>query len=312
MRRILTIDGGGIKGVFPASFLAHLEEGLNESISTYFDLIVGTSTGGILAIGLGLGFSAAEVLQLYESMGPGVFEAPRPWVTWLGFARYSQKPLRESLQRYFGDRLLGESKVRLVIPSFDVERGEVHIYKTAHHERFERDYKVKAVDVALATAAAPTYFPIQVAPDGEPLVDGGIYANNPVGLAVAEAIGVLEWPKEDLFVLSLGCTSTPYDRRARWRLFGGDGLGYWGPKMVDLLMRAQSSASLGTAYTIVGRERVVRINPSVALGRFSLASSQHIVALKGLGSSYARDEAPLLKSRFFTIPAEAFHAIRQV
>src|SRR5579862_8970222 len=73
MRRVLTIDGGGIKGVFPASFLATVEDSVGAKAGDYFDLIVGTSTGGIIALGLGLGFSATDLLAFYESLGPRVF-----------------------------------------------------------------------------------------------------------------------------------------------------------------------------------------------------------------------------------------------
>src|SRR5436190_10521932 len=73
MRRILAIDGGGIKGVFPASFLAAVEHTTGRPIGECFDLVVGTSTGGIIALGLGMGLSAMEIMQFYETLGPGMF-----------------------------------------------------------------------------------------------------------------------------------------------------------------------------------------------------------------------------------------------
>jgi uncharacterized protein len=73
VRKILTIDGGGIRGTFPAAFLANLEKDLEQPIGRYFDLIAGTSTGGIIAIGLGLGMTAADILTLYEEKGPAIF-----------------------------------------------------------------------------------------------------------------------------------------------------------------------------------------------------------------------------------------------
>ena len=76
-KRILAIDGGGIKGVFPTSVLATLEDSTGENIANYFDLIVGTSTGGIIALGLGLGLSAKEILAFYEESGPLIFGGNR-------------------------------------------------------------------------------------------------------------------------------------------------------------------------------------------------------------------------------------------
>src|SRR5206468_3108582 len=114
---------------------------------------------------------------------------------------YTSEPLRAALEEKFGDRRLGESRSRLVIPSVNLETGEVYIYKTAHHPRFERDYRERVVDVGLATAAAPTYFPTHRSAAGLPLIDGGMWANNPTGLATVEAIGVLGWERTSLRVL---------------------------------------------------------------------------------------------------------------
>ena len=181
MRRILTIDGGGIKGVAPASLLAHVEESLPHQIGEYFDLIVGTSTGGIIALAFGLGLSARETLAFYERHGPTIFygnprfKAFRRWFR----AKYDPRPLRTALEEVFGARKLGESAKRLVVPSFNIDTGEVHVWKTSHHPRFERDYKSLVVDVALSTAAAPTYFPTHQLACGTPLIDGGMWATIP-------------------------------------------------------------------------------------------------------------------------------------
>ncbi len=147
-RRILSIDGGGIRGVFPAAFLARLEEYLDHPIGRYFDLIAGTSTGGIIAIGLGLGLTAKEILQLYVEKGPLIFnQHRRPLANWLHQklreikqllgAKYSSAALHDALKEAFGDRRLGDSKIRLVIPAWHPETERVWIYKTAHHPRIK-------------------------------------------------------------------------------------------------------------------------------------------------------------------------------
>jgi len=306
VKKILSIDGGGIKGIFVASFLSSLEDSLGENISNYFDLIVGTSTGGIIAIALGLGFSAKETLSFYEKLGPNIFKGIPilKYVRWIILSKYNQNPLRKALSEKFGHRKLGESSKRLVIPSLNLENGEVHVYKTAHHPRFERDYKEIAVDVALATSSAPSFFPAHRSAKGIPLVDGGMWANNPVGFAVVEAIGVLNWAIDSIKVLSIGCTTTPLDIGIGRNL--PLGLGYWGPKIVDVFMSGQSSASLGIAKLLIGSENIIRINPIVPKKRFCLDGLKEMDSLKGLGDSEARSAIPKLREIFFKAPAENF------
>ncbi|HEV8483289.1 MAG TPA: CBASS cGAMP-activated phospholipase [Blastocatellia bacterium] len=312
MKKILVIDGGGIKGVMPAAFLATVEESIGEGIAKYFDLIVGTSTGGIIAIGLGLGFSSSDILKFYEELGPPVFGGNRLWraLRRVGLSAYQSEALRAALKGKFGERKLGESTTRLVIPSVNLETGEVYIYKTAHHPRYERDYRDKAVDVALATAAAPTFFPTHRSAAGVPLIDGGMWANNPVGLAVVEAIGVLGWDRAELKVLSLGCTAEPLNAGLGIRY--GLGLSYWAWKSVSVFMTAQSSASLGTAQILAGHENVIRICPAVGRGRFGLDKISEIPSLKGLGASEARKALPMLRPTFLGTPAEVFHPYKTV
>ena len=306
MRRILSIDGGGIKGVFPASFLATLEESIGQPIATYFDLIVGTSTGGIIALGLGLGLSVKDVLSFYEEHGPSIFKGSRVarGLRQIGISKYNANPLREALRSVFGDRKLGESTKRLVVPSCNLETGDVHIWKTSHHPRLERDYKASVVEVALSTAAAPTYFPTHRSSAGIPLVDGGMWANNPVGVALVEATGILEWPRNSLRVLSLGCTTTALSTGVlRNRALGWL---FWRMKVTDVLMAAQSSGALGMATHLVSdRDNLVRISPSVSQA-FTLDNVREIRSLKGLGDSEARKALPLLRPMFFTHPAEDF------
>lgn len=306
MKRILAIDGGGIKGVFPAAFLATVEDTIERNVADYFDLIVGTSTGGIIALGLGLGLSAKELLAFYEEHGPIIFKGNRGlrWLRWLGTSKYNKTPLENALKSCFGDKRLGDSKKRLVIPSLNLESGEVYIYKTAHNPQLERDYKEKAVEVALKTAAAPTYFPTHRSSAGTPLIDGGMWANNPVGMAVVEAITMLDWPGDSLKVLSLGCTTEPLN--VKWGRNASLGRLYWMSKFVDVFMHAQSHASLGTAKLLVGSRNIKRINPVVASGKFSLDKASAIPSLKGYGESEARKALPELREVFLGDYTEQF------
>jgi uncharacterized protein len=313
MRRILAIDGGGIKGMFPASFLATIEEAIGSPVVDYFDLIAGTSTGGIIALGLGLGFPAHEIVEFYEQLGPKVFPNNTWWKELSRYlaGKYDGEPLREVLTEKFGDMKLGHSTKRLIIPSVNLDKGEPYIYKTSHCERFEYDYKVKAVDVGLATSAGPTYFPPHRLEAGTTVVDGGIFANNPTGLAVVEAIGNLGWHKDELYVLSLSCTSAPVTFQEASK--GHWGLIRWGSKVAELFMEAQSFASMGTAAVLMGgHNRILRICPSMQPGRFGMDTIHELCALRGLGASEARHAIPKVKEMFITDPAEPFEPFRKL
>ena len=311
MKRILAIDGGGIKGVFPASFLATVEDSIQDNVANYFDLIVGTSTGGIIALGLGLGLSATEILAFYEKFGPRIFKGNRllRWLRWFGISKYSEAPLRKTLNDYFCEKKLGDSKKRLVIPSLNLENGEVYIYKTAHHPRLQRDYKVKAVDVALATASAPTYFPTHRSSAGTPLIDGGLWANNPVGVSVVEAVTMLDWPRDSLKVLSLGCTTEPLN--INWGRKIPLGRLYWAFKLLDVFMHGQSHGSLGTAQLLAGHDNIIRINPVTPHRRFNLDKTKEMDSLKGLGDSEARHALPKLQEIFLGNPVEPFNPVNK-
>jgi hypothetical protein len=215
MFRILSIDGGGIKGAFPASFLCALQEVLSGPVADCFDLIAGTSTGGIIALGLGLGLSPSEILKFYTASGTTIFPASQKWSTRIKHyftAKYSSDPLEEVLKAAFGDRLLGHSRQRLVIPSFSALTGKIYVYKTPHDARFESDWRKSAVEVAMATSAAPSYFPPYIAPSYIAHLDGGMWANNPTGNAVAEAVGILGVNPTQIRAQSLPYASTAYKR----------------------------------------------------------------------------------------------------
>jgi patatin-like phospholipase/acyl hydrolase len=307
MRKVLSIDGGGVRGVLPASFLATVETQLDGQIIDYFDLIVGTSTGGIIALGLGAGLTAAQIRDFYLERGPKIFRgnrlvrAARHWAT----AKYQPEQLEAELQHVLGDRRLGESKTRLVIPSMDVNSGRIHLCKTAHDIHFVQDYKERMVDAAMATAAAPTFFKPHLTEAGAPLVDGGVFATNPAGLAAVEAIGVLNWPRDEVAILSLGCGAETLDVRTRGSLRSGI-LGL-APKMVAIFMTAQSDASCGTAMHLLSdRNRFVRISPDLPAGRYGLDVTRELQTLSARGATEARHHLQDIEPLFFADKAQEF------
>jgi len=265
--RILAIDGGGIRGIFPAAFLAGLEAGYlgGVSVADHFDLIAGTSTGGILATGLGAGLTANELSDLYIRRGGEIFPPIRSGL--LGSAerrvrdscqyfkfRYDRKALMRMLREKLGDRKLGESTNRLCIPSFDGRYGEVYIFKTPHHPDFRKDAHERMTKVAAATAAAPTFYqPLE--DGGYTFVDGGVWANNPIMIALVDALSCFDVPRDRVRILSLGCGDDPYVV-GRPKIVSG-GLLAW-RDIIYAAMRLQSLNALGQAGLLIGAERIIR------------------------------------------------------
>lgn len=266
--QILSLDGGGIKGIFSAAVLAHLEEDLKIRITDHFDLIVGTSTGGIIALGLGMGLSPREIVHFYVSKGSEIF----PRKGWFGLGHYLHNKhdpvnLKVSLRECFGERRLSDSVKRLVIPSYNIGEDDVYLFKTPHHERLTRDYKVPAWKVAMATSAAPTYFPAFIGVDHMRLVDGGVWANNPTLVGIAEAVSMLGVSLEAIRVASLGTTdeikgrSPSLDQGGKW---------HWRQEAVNVILRGQSIGAYTQAQHLLGKEKVLRIDPRVPEGLFDL------------------------------------------
>lgn len=296
--QVLSLDGGGLKGVFTASFLAAIEESTGKEVADHFDLIAGTSTGGIIALGLGLGFRPHQILQFYKERGHAIFPTQTPlsriWlnVRWLWTHKYEAKPLTKALQDYFGDKRLGDSTKRLIIPAFDSVRGEVHLYKTPHHERLRTDYREFVRDVALATASAPTYFPAAVSDGGVHLVDGGVWANNPSMVALAESLEYLGQRQDAVALLSIGTTHRTVGSTAEQAT---GGLWAWRRKALEFVMAGQSLAAENECFHILGESRFMRVNPMVcdtyALDRMSRE-------LEGIGRTEARNRVNEIESMF--------------
>lgn len=317
-RRLLCIDGGGIVGTFPAAVLASLEENLDAPIGTYFDLIAGTSSGGILAIGLSMGIRASDLLEMYKKHGPEIFGQGdsksvrnfffRKWrpIRHLFGNKYDSDALHKTLKTVLNNKLIGEAKTRLIIPAWNPAMQHVYIYKTAHHRRFSADYKSLALDAALATSAAPTYFRQHVTEDGIGLVDGGIWANNPIGLAAVEATSVLGWPAKSIRILSIGCLQKIYKTPDKMGLLAARS------KIIDMFMDGQSHGALEIAKLITGHDyqghqSIYRIDHAVPEDQYKIDDITKIKALKEFGSVKVRSEFPILLPIFFKNKASKFN-----
>lgn len=243
--RILTIDGGGIRGVIPAMILISLEKSLqalsgkpNAKIADYFDFIAGTSTGGIITCALltpskksphESRYSASEIVDLYAKNGSKIFRTSFAGKLLksipLKDEQYDSSGIESVLESYFGNLQLSELRRPCLVSSYNTEERKAHFFtqqKAASHE-IGRNFFVK--DVCRATSAAPTYFEPALIDSVDKirfsLIDGGIFANNPTMSALTEAYKTTkvltktkdECPKtEDFFLVSLGTGSvkTPY------------------------------------------------------------------------------------------------------
>jgi uncharacterized protein len=215
--KVLAVDGGGIWGVIPALLLAAIEEQTKRPISDLFDLVSGTSTGGIIALGLTKPGpdgkpekSANDVVQLYVADGTTIF--PTSFLQGLHVgavrgAKYDARGLESTLLQHFGDARLKDALKPVLIPSYDIEK-QIPIFFKSEKAKVDPTYDFAMRDVVRATSAAPTYFPPEKIATGDPLnyyalVDGGIVAGNPALCAYAEAMKMGK-AADDMLVVSLG------------------------------------------------------------------------------------------------------------
>ena len=266
--QILSLIGGGIRGSFVTSLLYELERKLGRPIAESFDLIAGTSTGGIIAAGLAFGLSAKQMQDFYVNYGEQIF-TPRPPYQAKGLmraifplanwafkkktggsldaafrARFCPFALQDAFDQGFGEATLKSVEfTRLIIPAVNLTNGEPHIFRSRHLPKGLHDQNVKIADVAVATTAAPTYFPHRPI-DGSDYVDGGMWANDPSLVACAEAIRIKQYEEgksntssfDDVHLLSIGTG------RAQFSLSppGADaGIIYWAPRVADVMGTSQ-------------------------------------------------------------------------
>ena len=269
--RILAIDGGGIRGLIPAIVLADLERRTGRRTAELFDLIAGTSTGGILACGLtrpgdgdGPAFSAADLIGLYESEGPEIFHRSLlrqvASVGGLTDERYDDRGLTAALARYLDGARLSQTATDLLVTAYEIERREAVFFRsTRAREHPGHDFAL--VDVARATAAAPTYFePVRVTAtgggDGYALVDGGLFALNPAMTAYADLAAAGRADEIEL-VVSLGTGS--HTRRLPFADARGWGAIEWAHPLIDIVFDGLAQTVDYELGQILGPERYVRL-----------------------------------------------------
>ncbi len=291
---ILSIDGGGIRGVIPATILQHIEQRLGASIASTFDLVAGTSTGGILSLGLTATIpgrdqplSAAELAAFYRDKGGSIFRDHwwRP-LTDLGRPEFDADGLVAALRDTFGDARLSETRAHVLIPAYDLRGidlsrnpfqiiGGTPVFFSSDKAQADPRFDFYVRDIARATSAAPTYFPsFRLAPIGysgtaetdewlEP-IDGGVFANNPAMCAYTEALGLFrseQAPGENSYViLSLGTgeltLNLNLDSAVHW------GKVQWIQPLIDIMMDGASGTVHHQLLTVFPYAEAADIPPS--------------------------------------------------
>lgn len=247
--KILCIDGGGIKGLYSAKVLSLFEKYYNTVVSDHFDLICGTSTGGIIALGASLKMPMDTIVDFYKKYGPKIFYSRWKKLGKKGdnilaakqaaiSCKYSQDGLREALQTVFKDKRIRESYNLLCIPAYNLTSGEPRIFKR-DYGAFNRDNDKTYVDVALATSAAPTYLPIMNIAKID-YADGGLFANNPVLVGLTEYLycwaGDKQFDGVDILSISSCEKSLGWSPKQKNLSFLG-----WKDTLFDSYSRGQSS-----------------------------------------------------------------------
>ncbi len=334
--RILSIDGGGIRGILPGVILTYIEdqlrkrEGDHVRLSDYFDLIAGTSTGGILACaylipekdaeGRPTGrpkFTAGEAVDIYLKKGSKIFDISLLQKLrskgGLTDEKYSAAELEKALNEYFGNTRLSELLKPCLITSYDIKARRAHFFSQVDAKvKNTHNYPVK--EVARATSAAPTYFETALANSdygiAYPLIDGGVFANNPAMCAYAEARGILfsevlndplkpDRPHaKDMLMISIGTGSVrkpyPYEKAKDW------GMIEWIKPIIDIMMSGNAetvSYQLRKIWeTTETPDNFIRLEPGLDEANSDMddASESNLYALHQAGKLFVEGNLGLL------------------
>jgi len=260
--RILTLDGGGLRGIYTAHILKRIQEDEGIVFSEYFDLIAGTSTGAILAGALATNQNIDEVIDLYHNEGKKIFSSNLcpiekyfgisiPFIPCLNFGfftrKYSQKILKEQLENIFKENTMSNVDTNLMIFATDIANGVPHVFKSPYDPEFTRDKYAKLSDAILASTSAPIYFNPYLLDNKYLLADGGLWCNNPSICAIAEAKNRFNKEIDEIELLSIGTIEgKSYFEIKRMKHIlkkGFWGLIGWKTKVIDITLNLQSMTS---------------------------------------------------------------------
>lgn len=310
--QILSLSGGGFLGLYQVVVLCELEEKAGKPIAQCFDLLAGTSIGGIVALSLALEVPAKTILHAFEKHGQSIFsDRPVPQSTFgkmcdlgraLVNAKYKHDGLRNALHEIIDpSTLIGDLKHPVVIPTINLTKGHPQVFKTPHHERFERDHRASVHDVALATSAAPTFFPLAQIGD-ELFTDGGLCANMPDAVALHEAEYFFKIPTDHVSILSIGTTTSQFS----FSHSIGRNLGilnwFYDTRLMSVILSSQQKLTESMLRHKLG-DRYLRIDSTQSKAQerdlgLDVATPNAQSTIRGLASAAFRDavSSPLLRT----------------
>jgi len=291
---ILALSGGGYRGLYTATVLKALEQSFGVPISKKFDLICGTSVGGILALGLAAGVPTEELQNLFVEQGEQIFgnrSLLRRIATKWTLAKHPANGLRAVLETKFANKTIGDLSQRVLIPAVNYSTGRPQIFKTPHAAALQSDFRQSLVDVALATSAAPTYFPLHRINDEGVFADGGLVGNSPGFFGLHEARNTLGLPSgTKIRVLAIGTMTVGATARGNTPL--DKGILRWNTKIFDLVISAQEgmtdallSHHLGNDYFRIDDAATPDQSKDISLDNYSEAATN---VLKERGAAAGR------------------------
>ncbi len=286
MKTLLSIDGGGIRGIVPATILAHLEALLGSPVREHFDLIAGTSTGGILGLALTCpeAYTAGQCIDFYTEDGPTIFS--RSWGHFIGSGaslwgpKYPATGIESVLTKTFGDATLDLALSKVMVMTFDYAAYKTLVLKSWQHD-------ATFFDAARGTSAAPTYFAPHACSLGL-LADGGLFANDPALCGLLELHAL--YPQEtDFLVVSLGCgTKSSNVGPSNAGLIGS------GAEVVEVLFDAQPLATDYLIGEILPTDRYLRLNPAIPAVAMDDASPKTLNLLSAIAKGWIAANADTL------------------
>lgn len=312
--RILSLDGGGIRGVIGAVILREIEKLVNQPLNQYFNLIAGTSTGSILAAAIATGRKSEDILRLYRQRGKTIFpytnlfSAQRlPLMLKYGFSapKFSDEGLIQALQAEFGKTKLSEINTPLLlITAYNTTDREFIVFKS--WQKYKSWVNSPLWELCVCSSSAPTYFPAHLLKTEDKdysVIDGGVGANNPSACAFAEALR-LNNPISDISILSIGTgdSTTPitYDKVRAW----GVGQWIWQGRLIDVLFDASSDVNDYITRQFMsppdiedkGTPRYLRLQPAIKKDAIDDASEENIDRLVALAEQYMEQNKEVLAS----------------
>lgn len=341
MFRILSLAGGGLRGAYAIGFLSELESRVDGPLTDYFDLIAGASTGGITASALSYGLTAQDMQKFYENHGSKIF-TPRPkmklpnggqlvyplvrrfvnWKTRQNLddyfrARYCSEMLEKSMLEGFGTDCFADiRKCRLIIPAVNLTDGKTCIFRTPHLPTKRPEYNWKISDIIISATAAPTFFSHKTMPDGKSYVDGGLWANDPGLVAMAETARILRckdgacsreshgssFDSSQVQILSLGTGQTTHSLSPP----GTDaGVLYWARHVVEVMNVLQVQGAQFPLKVALGN-RYRQFDFEIKDKSWSLDNVEMVEEIFQLGREEGKKQYESLKETFFTKKTEPY------